>query len=250
MSLSVCVCLSVCVSQCLVFGRNMDWPSFGVVGSHTLIINRKYTNGKHSTAEVGIPGFVGTLTGMNKHGLSVAMNVCARGYHHEGGIPATIYNRMVLERSKTVRDASYVISRNNPLGSYHLNVADKHTAQSTHFYQGVFGRHVTRYLSSGKPLITTNCSYGTSGSRYDHMHHSAERREVLDRYFSGAKASIHQGGKQLHDLVSHSLSLTPVNNVITTHRVVMVPEKRQMRVAFDNTFAGSQPLQDLDLRKL
>ncbi|NGX26260.1 MAG: hypothetical protein K940chlam6_00175, partial [Chlamydiae bacterium] len=234
----------------LVFGRNMDWPSFGLAGMYSLVINRKYKNDKHSTVEIGIPGFAGTLTGMNKHGFSVAMNVCAKGHYHRGGIPAAFYNRMALENCRTVREGRSFISKHNPLGSYHLNIADPNDAQSTHFYQGKLGNNTTRNLERGKPLITTNCSYGNFGQRDLHMHSSQERQEILDRFFDGAKEQIRPGEKDLEALIAHGLTLPYVNNVITTYTVEMLPGEKRMRAAFDNSYSASQPMQEIDTTEL
>lgn len=234
----------------LVFGRNMDWPSFGLAGTYSLVINRKYKGAKHSTVEIGIPGFCGTLTGMNEQGFSVAMNVCAKGHHNEGGIPAAFYNRKALESCASVSEGSRFISRNHPLGSYHFTMADAKEAKSTHFFQGKFGYHTTRKLEAGKPLITTNCSYGSAGSQYLHMHSSQERQAILDRLFSRAKEEIAPGEKDLEALIAHGLTLPPVNNVITTHTVEMMPGQKKMRAAFDNSYSASQPLKEIDTTEL
>ena len=234
----------------LVFGRNMDWTSFGLVGIYSLVINRKYKNGKNSTVEVGIPGFVGTLTGMNQHGLSVAMNVCLEGYYQPEGIPAAFYNRMVLENNQSVRQGCSFISDHDPLGSYHLSLADSEEAQSVHLYQGFPKRHITRKLEKGKPLITTNCSYITSNKTYLHTQYSQEREAILHHFFEGAKERIRSEEKDLEALIAHSQTLSPVNNVHTTHAVEMIPGKKRMLVAFDNSFAASQPMHEIDTKGL
>jgi hypothetical protein len=51
--------------------RNMDWRSFGKLGTLTLLVHRKYSHGA-STVELGIPGFIGTITAINSDGLSVS----------------------------------------------------------------------------------------------------------------------------------------------------------------------------------
>lgn len=113
----------------------MDWPSLNIFGSHTFIINRKYAATKLSTVEAGLLGFVGTLTGMNKRGPCLAMNVCSGNTKKIEGMPAAFYNRYCLEHCATVQDVAAKVAEKPPLGNYHLSAADKNHATSFHFNQ-------------------------------------------------------------------------------------------------------------------
>ncbi len=218
-----------------VFARNMDWPSFGLAGAYSLVIERRHANGLCSTAEVGVPGFVGTLTGMNDRGLSLAMNVCA-GYEAEvAGMPAAFYNRACLERCGSVKEVEGFVSANAPLGPYHMTVADRERAESIHFYQSPGGSHVIRRWEKNEPLVTLNCRYNPQPCNA--MHYSRERQGMIDEFFQ------RRNGESLEAV----LSLPFVNNWLTTHRVVMKPETGAFAVAFDNAFAGNAPLQPVTL---
>jgi hypothetical protein len=236
----------------MTFGRNMDWPSFGLLGGLSLIINRKYSRKymekeKASTAEIGLPGFTGTLTGMNKHGLSLAMNVCSGSTDFVRGMPAAFFNRFCLENCQNVANVSFVVNQMGiaPLGPYHLSAADPHTAKSFHFYQKDLNSHVERELQEDQPLIVTNCRYTPSNEQSCHMHYSAERQAVIRALFSTAKKQLAPSDVEQRKLVEASLSLKPVNNTLTTHKVVMHPQSRKMKVAFDNAFAGKATLHKL-----
>ena len=126
------------------FARNMDWPSFGLSGAYSLVINRKHTNGLRNTVEVAVPGFIGTLTGMNDQCLALAMNVCSGTTREMRGMPASLYNRACLEQSRTVGDVEGFVRKQAPLGPYHLTVADRNRAESIHFYQSPGETHVIR----------------------------------------------------------------------------------------------------------
>ncbi len=221
-----------------VFARNMDWPSFGLAGAYTLVINRKHHNILHNTIEVGVPGFVGTLTGMNSKSLSVAMNVCSGNTIDMNGMPASLYNRVCLERCQNVGDVEAFANNNSPLGAYHLTVADRTRAESIHFYQSPEDAHLTRHWEEDHPLSTLNCRYNPNPNSA--MHHSIERQERIDDFFQ------HRGDRPLEDV----LSLRFVNNWITTHRVVMEPQAMRFRVAFDNAFAGKATLHEVPSQKL
>lgn len=221
-----------------IFARNMDWPSFGLAGAYTLVINRKHTNGLCSTAEVGVPGFVGTLTGMNDQGLAVAMNVCSGNTQQIRGMPASIYNRACLEKCRTVQEAEEFTRNHSPLGAYHMTVVDQKQAESIHFYQSDENTHLIRRWEETRPLTTLNCRYNPQPSC--HMHYSIERQKLINTFFQNKK------NRPLEDV----LSLPYVNNWITTHRVVMEPQTGTFKVAFDNAFAGRIPLHAVPVQRL
>jgi hypothetical protein len=233
----------------MVFARNMDWPSLGVTGTFSMVINRKHSDGRPNTVEVGIPGFIGTLTGMNSHGLSLAMNVCAGWTPSLTEMPSIFYNRCCLEQCHTVEEVHDFITRHDPVGPYHLTVADATHGTSFHMMQGssiarvmdkdpLAKKHCIRQWEKAHPLITLNCRYDPEPSH--HMHYSKERQAVLDHFFG------HRNGRPLSDV----LALPFVNNLITTHRVVMEPAKKRMLVAFDNALAGQAPLHTVPTQQL
>ncbi|MBA3722830.1 MAG: hypothetical protein H0W88_10590 [Parachlamydiaceae bacterium] len=233
------------------FGRNMDWMSLGLFGTYTLMINRKYKDKKLSTAEIGFPGFVGTLTGMNSKGLSLSMNVSIGRTRFITGMPAVFFNRYCLENSNNVTEVGEKVNLRPPLGSYHLSVADQNEAQAFHLFQReerndsglIEKKHVIRKWSPLNPLVVTNCCYKDNNVQYNHLHSSAERHQIINELFQGAIANpALERGK----LVEASLALPHVNNSITAHTVVMKPNTRSIKVAFDNMFSASRPLHTLD----
>lgn len=209
------------------FARNMDFASFGTAGKHSLIINRRYTNGLHNTAEVAVAGgLLGTLTGMNDQGLSVAMNICAGNTKEVRGMPAILYIRDLLERCKNVTDVETYVNNHSPLGPFNLTVADPNKAKSFHFYQSAYGSHATRECPQNKPLTTLNFRY--SPDPHTSSCYSYEREDVLDQFLR----------KRSDRPLDEALSLPFVNNSGTLHSVLMNPKTRTLSVGFDNAFAG------------
>lgn len=225
----------------VVFARNMDCISLGLAGSHSLIIHRKHSLGKHSTVEVGLAGFVGTLTGMNSEGLSLAMNICESftvATEPPRGMPAAIYNRLCLETCSTVDEVAQFTQRHSPLGAYHLTATDKEEALAFHFYQGPEETHRIRRLEEGLPLYTLNCRYDPEPRC--HTHYGEQRSEWLKWFFA------HREGRPLEE----TLSLPFVNNEGTMHKVLMHPRTRTFKVALDNTFAGKAALHSVPTERL
>ncbi len=225
----------------MVLARNLDWGSFGVFGTYSLIIHRKTQQGL-STVDVGIPGFIGVLTGMNEEGLSIAMNVCKGLTRGIRGMPAAFYNRHCLERCRNIEEVERHTKDFPALGPYHLVVADKNGGESIHFYQGSDSNgeetHVYRHWNEDQPLTTLNYRYKPEPN---HPSSSCVRREeVLTEFFRN------RNNRPLED----ALGSSAVNNMSTMHQVVMHPEARRMRVAFDNSFAGARELQEVPTSKL
>ena len=230
----------------IVFGRNMDWPSFGLFGSHSLIINRKHKDNKLTTVEVGLPGFVGTLTGMNGSGTSLAMNVAVGYTSKVRGMPAALFNRFCLENCASLNCIQDKVNKTPTLGPYHLSAADQTGAKSFHLYQKAGDQHLIREWKEGKPLVTTNCNYPTHEVKLWHMHYSEERHAIISKLFDEAAVHFSPENLERGKLVRGSLTLPYVNNHVTTHKVVMCPLTKRIQIAFDNAFAGKASLKELD----
>lgn len=238
----------------ITMARVMDWASYGKFGRLTCLINRKYTDGTLATAEIGFPGFCGSLTSMNEKGVSFAMNVCSGRTRDVRGMPAVFFNRLCSESADTADKVAKVAERMPPLGSYHLSVADSASARAFHFYQGESKKdaqsHVVRNFKEGDPLIVTNCQYRLDGTEHTHMHHSRERCAIIQKLFTQAKSQIPAATIEVGKLVEESLTLPYVNNSLSTHKVVMYPGSKRMKFATDNSYAGVATLHDVDTAPL
>ncbi len=222
----------------LVFGRNMDWPSLGIAGQASLLVRRIHDSGK-ITHEIAIPGLVGTLTGMSNRGFTIAMNVAlGKTENYKTGLPAIILNRILLENSDTVEDVLNQIKTLRPIGPYHLNVAEPSgKATSIHFYQDAGNKDCIRKLGN-EPLVTTNCSYSFLG-RYKPYFNSEERLANIRLVYANRNSSA-------EEKVIESLNAPEVKNHETVHTVIMLPAKGIMKIAFNNAYAGDNPMHTIE----
>ncbi len=230
-----------------VVGRNLDWSSLGIYGTYSLIVQRESKDGK-KTIDLGFPSFLGTLTGMNHHGLCVAMNVCRGETDYIEGIPASFYNRVCLENNRSVEDVGEFIKSHRPLGPYHLSVTDKKDSMTVHFFQDK-GKDFVRSWDKEEPLVTTNFRYGPKGRTRPTPTNSEKREETVAKYFDDLKAI---GGKEESDPVKwieKALSLPKVNSIRNIHSVVMHPESLTLKLSFDNGWAASLPRQEIATKK-
>lgn len=235
-----------------LMARTMDWMSFGVAGKFSLVISRVNPETGIRTAEVGIPGLVGTLTGVNNKGVSVAMNVT--GYTGKitsiEGMPTTFYNRMVLENSSSFDEAEQHIATHKAMGPYHLTVADSTKCGTFSTYQGddwkgnwSKDKHNDvwlRMMNKSEPLVTTNCS--CTPEKHD-MFAGQHRERVIEQYLYANREV-----QDVKAVLAHSQAIPLVNNQITTHRGLV--GHNTLEVAFDNAYAGDRPLQPVNLPKV
>jgi hypothetical protein len=156
------------------------------------------------------------------------------------------YNRRCLESCSSVEEATSFVQTQDPLGPYHLSVADEIQAKSFHFFQGELtdkkrrGSHFTRE-GDGNFLITANCNYTKEGLVGEL--HSIKRHAVLDAYFQDALCHVEDRER----ILEAAFSLPYVNNDLTIQTVIMQPRLRKMKVAFDNAFAGGRKLHQVDV---
>ena len=97
----------------LLFGRNLDFPTLGMLTKFSLVTVRR-PSGKHAFVSIGFPGMFGVLTGMNDAGLSLAVHevyVSRDGgsLFNPKGEPYTFCFRRILEECSTVAEAEKLL---------------------------------------------------------------------------------------------------------------------------------------------
>lgn len=92
-----------------LFGRNFDFPAFGLLDRYGVVMVIRPTD-KHAFAAVGFPGLMGVLSGMNDAGLCVAtldVEDAADGSvrFEPTGVPMMLVFRQILEECTTIAEA-------------------------------------------------------------------------------------------------------------------------------------------------
>lgn len=234
----------------ITFARNMDWPHLNIFGESTVIFNRKHKNLKQSTVEIGIPGFIGTLTGMNSQGLCLGMNVCRGDTKQIEGLPLAFYNRYCLENCSNVAEVGAELKKGGPLGKYHLIVADAERVTVFHIHQDPDQDllHHEKGLDSDMPLVVANYEYGPDGTRKHDINSSEVRHQLVEEFYRDGQQQRDKCGRG--EFAAKALSLHKINHGLTTHTVVMKPKLMRMFAAFNNGFSASSPLHEVDIHSL
>ncbi|NGX56663.1 MAG: hypothetical protein K1060chlam5_00906 [Candidatus Anoxychlamydiales bacterium] len=223
----------------IVFGRMMDWPTLG--NPDTVVILKQDPETKIKTAEVSIPGTVFTLSGMNEHGLSLCMNICYGNTTSVNGLPNALITKLVLSTAKTSHDVKTILNkkRYKPLGPFHLICADPKKA-SAFFLKQHPKNHCLKESLRETPIVVTNLSKDPTVE--DNVNFAKEREGRIQALFEFAK-KYPRFTKE--EVIKECLQLPYVNNILSAHRIVMIPEDRSIELSFDTAYAGTQPMQKL-----
>jgi hypothetical protein len=211
----------------VIFGRNMDWCPFGEAGGKSLVMVWK----NRGVAVLGVPGMIGAVTGWNKDKVAIAMNVCPGETTDILGMPAILFNRHVLESATTVPAIRRLVNEEQPLGPYHLTIADSTEGSCISFYQEDNNHHRRDLVDRHIEVLNweyPKCEGGFFNSRYRH--------ELLTPYFNNARNIPNRHPK----LMENALQLAPyINSWITMHSLVFRPSTNQVKMSWDNGYAAS-----------
>ena len=99
----------------MLFGRNLDFYSLGVLDRYGLITVYR-PRGKHAFATIGFPGVAGCISGMNDAGLAMAVhevNASADGAPmlNPNGMPYALAFRRILEECETIEGAEKLLRK-------------------------------------------------------------------------------------------------------------------------------------------
>ena len=93
------------------FGRNLDFPSFDLADTQTVVQIYRPDDGRNAFMAVGWPGMAGVLSGMNEHGLTLANMEVRRPSRLPSAMPYILLYRTVLERCTTVEEAIALLQK-------------------------------------------------------------------------------------------------------------------------------------------
>ena len=111
-----------------LFGRNFDFPPFGLLDRYGVVTVIR-SEGKHAFAAVGFPGLMGVLSGMNDAGLCVGTldvyeTADGSSRFDPTGVPLALVFRQILEECTTVAEAEAFLKRTHATTQVNLAVCD------------------------------------------------------------------------------------------------------------------------------
>ncbi len=111
-----------------LLGRNFDYASFGLLHENDLL-KIIAPEGKYAFASISFPGCFGVVSGMNEHGLALALHEVRRAADdsprfNPEGVPTLLALRQVLEECRTVAEAQALLTKLPRTTMYNLALCD------------------------------------------------------------------------------------------------------------------------------
>ncbi|GBD37171.1 hypothetical protein HRbin36_02301 [bacterium HR36] len=227
----------------LLFGRNLDFPTLGYLHRYSLVLIYK-PKGHYAFVAVGFPGMVGVLSGMNEHGLCVAiLEVYESGDGSPSfdprGVPYAIVLRRILEECRTLAEAERLVKSVPRTCYYNLAICDTRTGGVLE----ISPRQVSfRGLEQGI-CACTNCfqtpALAAVGGK--NWYRSRERLQVL----LALREEANVGVAQMHQAL-HRAHL----GAVTLQTMIFEPQALRLHLAMGKCPASALPLVCLDLLPL
>jgi hypothetical protein len=227
-----------------LFGRNLDYPSFGYLHEYSLVTIYR-PKGKHAFASIGFPGVVGCLSGMNDAGLSLAvLEVFAvkdgQEKYDDTGTPYALCYRRILEECATVDEAERLLKSMKRITTTNLAICDKHGGAVLE----VTPKHVARRLPENNVCACTN-HFLTPDLKPDELENFFN---TLKRYQALLKTCQ---GKQHLDLADVQASLHAAHQGRgTLQTMIFEPAALRLHLAFGTCPSSALPVKRLDLAPL
>jgi len=223
----------------LVIGRNLDFPSLGVLHKATVLVVYHHTAaGRRPFVAVGWPGVVGVVTGMNDAGLCVATLVSATQKGVSPGMPYTMMHRLVLEQCATPQEALALVKRTARTSANNLVVASPEAEPLVIEYSA---EKVAARTSVGGLLLATNHFRCTD--------FTANPRPLDNRFATLAERTARQRGRI--DVPALKTMLHAVNQGrMTLQSMVFEPSTRRLHLATGSAPASAAAYVAIDCGKL
>jgi predicted choloylglycine hydrolase len=227
-----------------LFGRNLDFPSFGYLQDYSLVTIYR-PKGKHAFASIGFPGVIGCLSGMNDAGLSLAvLEVFAvknpKEKYDENGTPYGLCYRRILEECTTVDEAERLLNKMKRVTTTNLAICDKHGGAVLE----VTPKHVVRRPPQDKLCACTNhfLTAELKPDQQDNLYTTIERYQALLKTCQGKpKLDIADVQAGLHAASQDDETL---------QTMIFEPAALRLHLAFGKLPSSALPLKPLDLAPL
>jgi hypothetical protein len=219
-----------------LFGRNLDYPTFGFLQEYSLVSVYR-PKGKHAFAAIGFPGMVGCLTGINDAGLTIAtleVYVSKDGSprFNPTGVPYTLCYRRILEECTTVAEAERLLRSVKRTTMNNLAVCDKVGGAVLEISpKSVVVRRPVDHLCACTNHFRTD-AMGVAGAM------RCRRYDILDQSSRLPKLGLADVARKLH---------ATNQGIHTMQTMIFEPASLRLHLAIGETPSSALPLQVLDL---
>jgi isopenicillin-N N-acyltransferase like protein len=227
-----------------LLGRNLDYPSLDYIQDYSLVTVYR-PRGKHAFVSVGFPGLVGTLSGMNDVGLSVAVLEVFAARKGEvrfdpKGIPYAMIFRSLLEECTTIDEARKKLEKMPRTTMFNMIAADREkvgtfeiTPTTVVFRPSEKGINAcTNHFCTDEVKPEKKLDVAGSYGRFDYLEAIRDQKERIS--VDDVKARLH--GANLGDF--------------TLQTMIFEPKTLKLHVALGTAPSSRLPLRTIELEPL
>ncbi len=219
----------------VLFGRNLDFYSLGVLDRYGLVTVRR-PQGKHAFVTIGFPGVAGCISGMNDAGLAMAVHevrASADGAPmlNPKGMPYSLAFRRILEDCTTIDEAEKLLRKTERSTILSLAVCDR---QSCGVLEITPNNVVLRHGSDG---ICVNTNHFRSEPLC--LWKTCPRYTLLSKAAAVEKLGVADVFQKLD-----GVNLGP----LTVQAMVFEPDPLVLHLAMGTCPATKRPLEKLELK--
>lgn len=226
-----------------LLGRNLDYPSLGYVHEYSLVTVYR-PKGKRAFVSLGFPGLIGSLSGMNDAGLSVAVLevIAARNGERRfdpEGIPYALCFRTLLEECATIEEAKKRLEKMPRTTMLNMVVADRERVGTLEVTPKAV---VFRPADKGVCSCTNHFNTELKPDKKVNVANTYQRFDVLE---------ANRDRKERITVEDVRKSLDAVNlGRLTLQTMVFEPAALKLHVSFGDGPASRLPLRTLELGPL
>jgi hypothetical protein len=221
----------------MMFGRNFDFPTFGVLDRFSCVTIFK-PEGRHAFASIVVPAFSGVVSGMNDAGLALAtLDVYAS---RDGskmfdmtGAPLALTYRQILEECTTVEEARALLEKTPRTTWMNLACCDQNKAVIFEITPKVVGVRAPEgdILRCTNHFVLPDLGVGIRCERFQTFGHLIE-------FKAGEKFTLEEVHRCMHSVHQQEL---------TFQTLIFEPSTLKLHVAFGPGPCTQKPLQVIEL---
>jgi len=241
----------------LLIGRNFDFYVGDDFAKNKLVLFVNPTDG-YRFMSYSWPGFMGVVSGMNEHGLTVSINAAKSDLPTSVKTPISLLAREILQYAKSFDQAIEIVKKRNIfvsetllIGSVHDNGAlliEKSPTKTGLMYmnndQLICANHYQSETFVHDPINIQNIQNSDSHYRYDRIKELI--KDQLNPLTPIDAASLLRDQKGTNNLDIGRGNPRAVNQLLAHHSIIMQPAKRIVYVSTHDYQLGKWIAYDLD----